>query len=69
MKRMTDEEVIQELQKGSDSKLNRARSTLSNEMGKLGQAALQRQPLTPVEFRRMEFETVRKIAKILGVEI
>lgn len=66
---MTDNEVLQTLKKGSDSRLNRARSAFSSEMGKIEQASVQRHSLPPIELRRMEFNAVRKIAEILGVEI
>ena len=69
MKEMTDKEVLQTLKKGSDSKLNRARSMFSSELGKIEQASKQLYPLEPIELRRMEFNAVLEIAKVFGVEI
>jgi hypothetical protein len=57
--RRTDEEVM-ELLKGNSS-LNRARQQFSSGCGRIDQAGHQRQPLCPIEMRRMEFEAVEKI--------
>jgi hypothetical protein len=56
---MTDEEVLAELR--SDSPLNRARQQFSSWSAKIEVRGLQRQPLSPIEQRRMEFEAVRAI--------
>jgi hypothetical protein len=63
---MTDAEVMAELQSGS--RLNRARQQFSSASARIEQAGQQRTPLPPIEMRRMEFEAVRKIAAVLGVE-
>lgn len=67
MVRITDEEVLKALRE--DTPLNRARRIFSAESAHIEQAGMQRQPLSPIEMRRMEFEAVKKIAKELGVEI
>lgn len=56
---MTDAEVMAELR--SDSGLNRARREFSSWCAKIEQAGQQRQALSPIELRRMEFEAVRAI--------
>ena len=61
---MTDEEVMKELR--SDSRLNRARMEFSSRSAEIEQAHQQREPLTPIEMRRMEFHAVQKIATILN---
>ena len=61
---MTDEEVIAAL--NSDTPLNAARRIFSSESAKIEQAWQQRSPISPVEWRRMEFEAVRKIAAALN---
>ena len=66
MNKMTDDEVTEALK--SDTPLNRARRVFSGEMGRFEQATTQYYTPTPVEWRRMEFEAVRKIAAELGVE-
>lgn len=58
--RMTDQEVIQELQ--SKSVLNQARQIFSSERARIERAGEQRDPLSPIEMRRMEFEAIEKIA-------
>ncbi len=65
--RMTDEEVLAEL--NSDSLLSRARSVYSSVTFKIDQACLEEPPPTPVEMRRMEFEATIKIAAALGIEL
>ncbi|MCB7127911.1 MAG: hypothetical protein J3T61_00030 [Candidatus Brocadiales bacterium] len=64
---MTDDEVRAAL--NSDTPLNQARKVFSGELGLFEQSAMQRRTPTPVEWRRMEFEAVRKIAVELGVEL
>lgn len=63
--RMTQEEIMREL--GSETLLNRARRVFSGHCARIEQAELQRTPFSPIELRRMEFEAVREIAAILGV--
>lgn len=67
MSKMTDDEVMAEL--NSDSPLNLARRVFSGEVGRIEQTHLNRYEPTPVEWRRMEFEAVQKIAVALGVEL
>jgi hypothetical protein len=64
---MTDKEVMEALR--SDTLLNKARAVLSGECGRIEQAGMQRRSAGPIEMRRMEFEAVRKIAAVLGVEV
>ncbi len=66
-RRRTDKEVM-ELMMGN-SLFNLARQQFSFCSADLEQAAQQRQSLSPIERRRMEFEAVEKIAAALGVEI
>lgn len=58
--RRTMKEVMDEL--GRDTPLNRARKKFSSWSAKIEQAQQQREPLSPVEMRRMEFEAVEDIA-------
>lgn len=62
---MTDEELFKEL--GSTSPLNKARKRFNSWSAKIEQAQLQREPLSPIRLRKMEFEAVKAIAKELGV--
>jgi hypothetical protein len=62
---MTDQEVLDAL--NTDTPLNRARRQFSSWSGKIEQAGQQRRPISPIEFRRMEFEAVRAIAKALDI--
>jgi hypothetical protein len=64
---MTDAEVIKEMQ--GTSPLNRARRAFSSWSAKIEQAGQQREPLTAINIRRMEFDAVRAIAKELGIEL
>ena len=64
---MSDLEVIAELDSGS--KFNQARQKFSDASARIEQASMQRSPLLPIQARRMEFEAVREIAKVLGVEV
>jgi hypothetical protein len=57
--RMTDAEVLEELQ--GTSPLNIARREFSSGSAKIEQAGQQRPPLSAIEMRRMEFEAVQKI--------
>jgi hypothetical protein len=66
-KAMTDGEVLAELR--TDSVLNRARRALSSHCGRIEHAQAQRSPPSPVDVRRMEFDAVREIASLLGVEL
>jgi hypothetical protein len=67
MPRMSDDEVLREL--GSKSLLNRARLAFYHASARIEQSELQRRPVGPIERRRMEFEAVREIAVILGVDL
>jgi hypothetical protein len=49
--------------------LSRARQVFSNEWARIEQAGMQRRPIGIIEMRQMEFEAVRKIAKVLGVTL
>lgn len=62
--RRTMAEVMAEL--GTDTPLNRARKVFSSWCAKIEQAGQQREPLSPVEMRRMEFEAVEAIGRELG---
>lgn len=64
---MTDEEVMAAL--NSDTPLNRARRVFSGEVGRMEQATTQYYTPTPIEWRKLEFDAVRKIAAELGVEV
>jgi hypothetical protein len=57
--KMTDREVLDELQK--ETPLNLARREFSSWRAKIEQAGQQRKPLDPIELRRMEFEAVKSI--------
>ena len=67
MTKMTDEEVMAEL--NSNTPLDRARRVFSGAVGRIEQTHQNRYEPTPVEWRRMEFEAVKKIAVELGVEL
>lgn len=56
---MTDEEIIVELRSGSP--LNKARQQFSSWTARIEQRSQQRQPYSPVEMRRMEFQAVPSI--------
>lgn len=64
MARRTDDEVMALLR--SADPLNKARMVFSSWAAKIEQARQQREPLPPVEMRRMEFEAVEKIASMLA---
>ncbi len=64
---MTDAEVMAAL--NSDTPLNRARRVFSGEVGRLEQATTQYHTPTPVEWKRMEFNAVKRIAAEIGVEL
>lgn len=67
MKRpMTEGQVMAELR--SNSRLNRARSEFASEFGRIAQASEQRRPPTSIEMRRMEFDAVRRILAIYGID-
>lgn len=61
---MTDQEVMEALR--SDTALNRARRVFSSERGRIEQAGMQRNPLSPIDMRRMEFEAVQRIIAALS---
>lgn len=64
MERRTDDEVMALLR--SADPLNKARMVFSSWSAKIEQAGQQREPLTPIEMRRLEFEAVEKIASMLA---
>lgn len=57
----SDKALIELLQ--SDTPLSNARREFSSAMGRIEQACQQREPLSPIEMRRMEFEAVEKIVE------
>lgn len=59
----TDKRIVEELQ--SESKINRIRHIISTTAGRLEQAALQRNPISPIEARKIEFEAAHEIMQIL----
>ena len=63
MARRTDEEVMALLR--SASPLNKARMVFSSASASIEQAGQQREPLSPIEMRRMEFEAVEKIISMV----
>jgi hypothetical protein len=63
---MTDDEVMAELR--SDSPLNRARQQFSSWSGRIEQRGQQRQPYSPIEMRRMEFQAVQAIVAAFSGE-
>jgi hypothetical protein len=65
--RRTDTEVMEELK--SNSNLNCLRQIFSGWSAKIEQASMQRQSLSPIEMRRMEFEAVDAILAALNVEV
>jgi hypothetical protein len=67
MPRMTDEEVLAEMQ--ADTKLNAARAKFSAASARIEQGQAQLRPLRPIEVRRLEFEAVKEIAEALGVKL
>ena len=66
-KQMTDEEVMFHIK--NNSRLNRVRKILNNEIELLEVAESQRHKLVLIDRQRMEFEAVRKIVLALGVKI
>lgn len=64
---MTNSEVMAALR--SDSLLSKARAVFSEQYATLEQSGFDRVPPTPVEYIRMEFEAIKKIAAVLGVEL
>ena len=64
---MTNKEVVELMQ--GNSVLNEARKILSSEIGRMEQAGQQSTLQSIFDVRRMEFDAVRKIAKVLGVEL
>ena len=64
--KMTDKEVIDELQ--SDSLLNKVRKEFYHGAAKLEQADAQRKPPGSIDRRRMEFEIAKKIINIVEEE-
>jgi hypothetical protein len=63
---MNDAEILREL--GTDSCLNKARRQFSAWRNKIEQANNQSRPLSPFEYRRMEFEAVLAIVKAYNDE-
>lgn len=66
-KRLTNDEVIELLK--SESPLNKARAQFSHSSASIEQAGQQRTPLSPIAWRRMEFEAVEKITSALGLHM
>jgi hypothetical protein len=64
---MTNAEILAEMK--SDSLLSRARVVFASEWARIEQAGSQRRRPSIFEVRQMEFEAVRKIAEVLGVEV
>jgi hypothetical protein len=60
----TDTEVLETLK--SDGPWNRARREFSAACGRIEQAGQQRDPLSPIDLRRMEFEAVESIIGAFG---
>lgn len=48
---------------------DKARQVFYAECARLEQAGMQSDPPSPLERRKMEFEAVRKIAEVLGVDV
>lgn len=64
---MTDTEIMDALR--GDSLLEKVRRVFSSGAARIEQANAQRHPLTPIEWRRMEYEEAKKIAAVLGVSV
>jgi hypothetical protein len=67
MQHMTDQEVLDELQK--ETPLNLARREFSSWCAKIEQAGQQKKPLGSIERRRMEFEAVKNILARYGMSV
>lgn len=63
----TPAEILHELRAGST--LAKARAAFYNAVGRQEQALEQSRPPSPLELRRMEFQSVVEIARALGFEI
>ncbi len=64
---MSDEDVIAEMQ--SESLLNQVRRAIASDNAKIAQLQAQRSPIGIMEIRRLEFETARRVAEILGLNL
>lgn len=64
---VTNEEILAEMKSGS--LLNKARAAFSDAWAELDQAGMQRVKPTIFDIRQMEFDAVKRIAKVLGVEL
>jgi len=62
---MTDEDFWREI--GSDSLFNKARREFSSACARIEQVGQQRQTISPITMRRMEFEAVEKILALYGI--
>jgi len=58
---MTDEEVLFHLRE--DTHLNKVRKSFSSSCARIEQATQQRQALSPIDLRRMEFAAVEALAE------
>ena len=67
MARMSDDEVMTYMR--GNGMLNKVRIAFAGEAARIEQAALQSDPPSPMEVRRMEFEAARTIAAVLGITI
>jgi hypothetical protein len=65
--RRTDAEVMA-LLRDNDSPLNKARAQFSFGCARIEQAGQQRNPPSPIEMRRMEFEAVEKMLAVYNGE-
>lgn len=64
---MSNQEILAELKSGS--RLDQARRILSNAMAEIDTGSQQRNPMTILEMRNIEYAAVMKIAGLLGVEL
>lgn len=60
---MTDAECVALLR--GNSKLNQARQVFSSYSARIEQAQAQRNPIGPIEMRKLEFEAVERIVHII----
>ncbi len=63
---MTNDEILKEL--GTDSRLNRVRRVFANWSARIEQASNQREPLTPFEARRLEFNAALELIAVAEME-
>lgn len=67
MTKLTDKEVVDLMNYPCAIAL--ARREFCSAVGKIDQAMAQRNPPTPIELRRMEFDAVRRIALAFGIAV